>query len=363
MIATLTGMGGVLCAFLLALLVRKQKHVLGDAWLGVWLGLYLAYFISFGCMQADLGPIWLTVLALVGQGAIALLSPVQFLHAWTFTAGPMRRGLTFTGPAVLLALVAVALPAFFPLKVESGALVADVPAWFMLAPPLALLLTLAYPLAALARLGAHQARLKQKLSNLHTSGLAWTRAWAWSTVVLIVVQAAVYLISLTGLLTVPLHIALLVCAQVAQVAFVGWQGVLQTQVFRLDDADEFSAPDQRDLAAARADFALLEQIVAREEPHVDGVLTAAGLADRIGWARFRLTRALQLGGQTNFHDFINLARVETVKRLAAEPRNSQVTLLALALDAGFGSKSAFYVAFQGAEGMTPARWRASRAGS
>lgn len=361
MIATLTGVGGVLCALLLAMVVRKPKRVLGDAWLAVWLGLYLAYFATFAAMQTTLSATTLTVLALVGQSAVAMLSPAQFIHTWTFTAGSARKGLLFTLPVLLLILATLCLPLFFRLRVESGALIADAPPWFALAPPLALLLTLAYPVAALARLRSHRTRLKQRLSNLHASGLAWTRAWAWSTVALLLVQAGVFLVSLTGLLTVPLHIALLICAQVAQVAYVGWRGISQTQVFLLDPADEFTAPGQSDLTEARADFAALRHFVATEEPHVDGALTAGDLADRIGWARFRLTRALQLGGETNFHDFMNRARVETVKRLAAEPRHARATLLSLALDAGFGSKSAFYVAFQAAEGISPARWRAAQA--
>lgn len=361
MIATLTGMGGTLCALLLAMLLRKPKRVLGDDWLAVWLGLHLAYFITFAAMQTALSTTTLTVLALVGQSAVALLSPAQFLHTWTFTAGPARKGLLFTGPALLLILATLSLPLFFQLRIESGALIVDAPPWLALAPPLALLVTMGYPVAALARLRTYRMRLKQRLSDLHTSGLAWTRVWAWSTIALLVVQAGVFLVSLTGLLAVPFHVALLICAQVAQVAYVGWHGISQTQVFLLDNADEFTAPDQNDLAEARADFDALRDFVATEEPHVEGALTAGDLADRIGWARFRLTRALQLGGETNFHDFMNRARVETVKRLAAEPRYARVNLLSLALDAGFGSKSAFYVAFQAAEGMSPARWRATQA--
>ena len=357
MIATLTGMGAVLCAFLLALLSRKPKHVLGDLWLAAWLLIFFGYFLTFAAMQVVSNATALAVLALVGQCAVALLAPAQFLHAWTFTTGSQRQGLAYAAPALAVIVVTVSLFLLFPFRVESGAILADAPRWFALVPPVALLLTLAYPIAALARLRAYRMRLKQRLSNLQSSGLAWTRIWAWSTIALLIVQAAVFLVSLTGLLTTPLHVGLLISAQVAQVAYVGWRGTTQTQVFLLDGGDD-EAPDKGDLAAARADFATLREFVAEHEPHVEGGLTAADLADRIGWARFRLTRALQLGGETNFHDFMNRARVETLKRLASDPRNARVTLLSLALDAGFGSKSAFYSAFQASEGVSPARWRA-----
>lgn len=360
MIAVLAGMGGVLCAFLLALLLRKPKRVLGDEWLACWLGLYLVYFGAFAAVQMARDSIFLTVLALVAQSAVALLAPAQFLHTLTFTAAPTRHALLIAAPALFLVVITLSLPLISGLRIEQGALIVNVSPWFALAPLAALLATLAYPLAALARLRTYRTRLKQRVSNLHAAGLAWTRIWAWSTIAILIAQASVFVVSLTGALTIPLHLALLIFTQVLQVGYVGWRGIAQTQVFVADNADEFAATDQSDLAQARADFALLGQFVIQHEPHVDGALTAADLADRLGWARFRLTRALQLGGQTNFHDFLNNARVETVKRLALEPRYARASLLSLALDAGFGSKSAFYTAFQAAEGVSPARWRAAQ---
>lgn len=357
MIAVLTGMGAVLCGFLLALLMRKPKRIIGDIWLAGWLAIFLSYFLTFAAMQAVSNAALLTVLALAGQCAAALLAPAQFLHAWTFTAGATRKGLLVAAPALAVIVLTILLPLLFPTTVESGAILADVPRWFALVPPLALLLTLAYPIAALSRLHTHRRRLKQRLSNLHSSGLAWTRIWAWSTIALLVIQAGVFLFSLTGRLATPFHVALLIGAQVAQVAYVGWRGTSQTQVFLLEGGED-DAPDKTDLAEAREDFAKLTGYVAANEPHIAGGLTAADLADRIGWARHRLTRALQLGGETNFHDFMNRARVVTVKRLASDPKNARVTLLSLAMDAGFGSKSAFYAAFQASEGVSPARWRA-----
>lgn len=360
MIATLTGMGGVLSAFLLALILNKPKRVLGDEWLAAWFGLYLASFGSFAVMQQAASASLLTPLALTGQIAAILLAPAQFLHTWMFTAGALRKGLLLVWPAVLLVLFTLTLPLHISFRVEAGAMIADVSPLYALGPIAALLVTMAYPLAAIARIRAHRARLKQRVSNLHITGLAWMQAWAWSTVILLVLQAVVFLVSLSSWLAIPLHVALLICGQVLQVAYVGWRGISQTQVFLAGDADEFSSPSQLDLAEARTDFAALCRLMSTEEPHVDGTLTAGDLADRIGWARFRLTRALQLGGETNFHDFMNRARIESIKRLALEPRHASTTLLSLALDAGFGSKSAFYTAFRAAEGMSPARWRAAQ---
>jgi AraC-like DNA-binding protein len=98
-------------------------------------------------------------------------------------------------------------------------------------------------------------------------------------------------------------------------------------------------------------------LLAEEKPHLKPDLTAQELADQLGWGPDRLTKALRHGGGTSFFDAINRARVNEVQALAAESRNARMSLLALAHDAGFGSKSAFYEAFQRHSGCSPAAWR------
>lgn len=361
MIALLTGVGAALCVFLLALMASKQKHTLGDGWLCAWLGLYLGFFACLAATQILAAPGAALLAALLGQCAAAALAPAQFLHAWALTGGAARAGFGRAAWALLLIGAIVALPLAAPIELRAGAIVVDgVAPWLLAAPPIAMLAMMAYPIMALRRLHVYRARLKQRLSNLYRAGLDWTRAWAYSTLALLAAQAGVYFVSLTGALSVPLHVSLLICAQATQIAYVGWRGLAHTHVFAAEPADEAAgAPGKAELEAARADSAQLSVFMAARQPHLDSELTAAALADQIGWAPDRLTRALRFGAGANFHDFVNRARVETVKQLAREPRHARTTLLSLALDAGFGSKSAFYAAFRAAEGMTPARWRAA----
>lgn len=362
MIAILIGMGGSLCLLLLALTLSKAKRALGDVWIAAWFALYLIYFACMGAAQLLDAPTLLLPLALIGQCAATLLAPAQFLHTWSATAAPMREGLARAAWALVLIGALIALALSMPLSVRSGAIVADVSPWLLAAPLMAMLATAAYPIMALRRLHAHRAQLKQRLSNLQNTGLAWTRTWALSTIALLIAQALTYVVSLSGAMSVPLHVAVLICAQTAQIAYVGWRGLAHGGIFRVDPGEDASAaPGQADLAAARADFATLQAFAAEHQPHTEPDLSAQALADQLGWAPFRLTQALRLGGASNFHDFVNLARVETVKRLMLDAKLARRGLLSLALDAGFGSKSAFYEAFRAAEGMTPARWRAERA--
>jgi AraC-like DNA-binding protein len=107
---------------------------------------------------------------------------------------------------------------------------------------------------------------------------------------------------------------------------------------------------------AREDHARVAALLAEEKLHLKPGLTAQMLSDRLGWAPERLTTAFREGG-TSFFDAINAARVQEVKRRANDPLTARLSLLVLAFDAGFGSKTAFYDAFQRYAGCTPAAWR------
>ncbi|MEM6376951.1 MAG: helix-turn-helix domain-containing protein [Bacteroidota bacterium] len=58
----------------------------------------------------------------------------------------------------------------------------------------------------------------------------------------------------------------------------------------------------------------------------------------------------------NFYDFVNAYRLEEFKRLVKDPQNKAFTLLALAYEAGFNSKSSFNRYFKKQVGQTPSAY-------
>ncbi|MGA0559309.1 helix-turn-helix domain-containing protein [Larkinella sp. VNQ87] len=59
----------------------------------------------------------------------------------------------------------------------------------------------------------------------------------------------------------------------------------------------------------------------------------------------------------NFYDFVNSYRVEECKALMLDPKYDRYTLLALAFEAGFNSKSTFHKAFKDSTGQSPGQYR------
>ncbi len=58
----------------------------------------------------------------------------------------------------------------------------------------------------------------------------------------------------------------------------------------------------------------------------------------------------------NFNEYINTYRLEAFKVKALDPANSHLTLLGLAYESGFNSKTVFNAFFKKMEGMTPRAW-------
>ena len=58
----------------------------------------------------------------------------------------------------------------------------------------------------------------------------------------------------------------------------------------------------------------------------------------------------------NFYHFVNYYRVEKVKESIAENKNQNLTLLAIAYDSGFNSKTTFNTIFKKFTGQTPTQY-------
>lgn len=102
----------------------------------------------------------------------------------------------------------------------------------------------------------------------------------------------------------------------------------------------------------------LRELMASEMPHRDEGLTIAALAARLGEQEYRLRRTINRGlGHRNFAQFLNAHRLAEVKAALADPAQREVSILTIALDAGFGSLGPFNRAFKESEGVTPSDYR------
>jgi AraC-like DNA-binding protein len=105
----------------------------------------------------------------------------------------------------------------------------------------------------------------------------------------------------------------------------------------------------------------LQELMTRGAAYRDAAIAIAPLAAKLGVTEKKL-RELINGrlGFRNFAGYVNAFRVEEVRRRLLDPRQDQVPILTLALEAGFGSIVAFNRAFKDQHGTTPSAYRAER---
>jgi AraC-like DNA-binding protein len=106
-----------------------------------------------------------------------------------------------------------------------------------------------------------------------------------------------------------------------------------------------------------ADYAVwknkIERVFEEEKLYLQPELTLSDLATRLRTNTSVLSAAINQNFDKNFNDFVNQYRVEEVKRQLKNPDNAHLSLLGIALECGFNSKSTFNRAFKKFTGQSP----------
>ncbi len=101
----------------------------------------------------------------------------------------------------------------------------------------------------------------------------------------------------------------------------------------------------------------LLQIMEADKPYLNSDLTLQELAGKLSISTHNLSEIINTRLNRNFYDFINGYRVEEVKRRLADQESEKYSLLAIAFDSGFNSKSAFNTIFKKLTNTTPSQYR------
>jgi AraC-like DNA-binding protein len=94
-----------------------------------------------------------------------------------------------------------------------------------------------------------------------------------------------------------------------------------------------------------------------DKPYMSGDITLQKLAEKVSIPANHLSQIINERIGQNFFDFINSYRVKEVQRLFADPSKKHYSLLAIAEEVGFNSKSTFNSAFKKYSNMTPSEFR------
>lgn len=209
-------------------------------------------------------------------------------------------------------------------------------------------------------------KIKTGFSNLDNKDLSWCKTLISGIGIIVLADC---LLSLYELIYPPVEIMwnpgmAIAITLVLFLAMLGYKGTMQSEIllprFLTNKDEEENRPDSDSLFSENEAEGLkhkLLEIMETEKPHLNESLTLGELARRINLTDKRLSDLLNRHLNTNFYDFVNEYRIETFKDKLIDPSFSNFTLLALAFEAGFKSKTSFNRVFKQKTGMSPSEYR------
>jgi AraC-like DNA-binding protein len=159
---------------------------------------------------------------------------------------------------------------------------------------------------------------------------------------------------------------------VGAVALVLIAGIIAVSLLRVGQHSLFPSLNDLPLPARQVSQAIddadqrllatLGHVMTSERAYRQEGLTIATLAGQVGVPEYKLRRLInQAMGFRNFNSFVNSYRIGEVKQALADPKQAEVPVLTIALDAGFSSLGPFNRAFKTDTGLTPSEFRRQQA--
>lgn len=359
--------GIIITCFLSVLLLTKRKKNLSDNLLFIWLlviNVHLGLFVLISSQQHLQFPYFLGL-----EIPIPLLhGPLLFLYTKSLTAPQSINRKSFLHFIPYLLALACFIPFFGKTPDEKIFIYNNQGAGYTTLLTIiffAIVLSgIGYSLLSLRAVLKHKKRIKDNYSYTEKLNLQWLLN-------LIIGLSVIWIVVLFG------EDKYIFIATVLYVLFIGYFGIKQVGIFsnqppvELGLASEMNEPAVRtaletdDIKYEKSSLSIgqlekihaeLKELMDNEKLFLTPELTLSMLAERLSVHPNTLSEVINRAEQTSFFDYVNSMRVEEFKKLVAKPENQNFTLLSIAYECGFNSKTSFNRNFKNSTGKSPSAY-------
>ncbi len=212
------------------------------------------------------------------------------------------------------------------------------------------LYSVSYVVAGLITIRRYRKKLEQQQSNTDGIALVWIDVMAYFQAIIWSVAVSQWLLSIT---TYKVWVIYLVVA--IWMTVMGYLALLQQNIKPLKTIEmPANVEDER---FPEVD-AKLTQLMEKEHLYLEPALSIAQLAKKSGYPEYLVSLVINQLHQQTFREYINELRVIAAKNLLKNPENKQ-TILDIAYDCGFTSKSTFNSAFKRIVHSTPSEFKSA----
>jgi len=151
------------------------------------------------------------------------------------------------------------------------------------------------------------------------------------------------------------------------IILIGYYGLKQNELFSYPEKESLVLEQKLEKysgsrlkeSEARLYLEKLNNYMATEKPYLNPDLNLPQLAKEVNIPSYYLSQIINENMGRNFFDFINRQRIVDVKSKITNPQYDNFSILGIAFESGFNSKSAFNRVFKNITGLTPSEYKKS----
>lgn len=361
--------GIVVALMCMALLLSKKKKSYSDYYLIVWLlvGLAnLAYYLfppflpeivqpfGFALPVLSMGMLYLYVISITFN--IPFRSGYLIRHSLFF----IGYSLLFTGISAFYSRIGFknSIPYFID---NNQNRMLDLLTFPMAAIPVI------YIILCFLALKKYQKMLPEYYSALEKINLNWLKYIIASLIILFIgVFCMIALGTRTDIIPVGKIFTMVAAVQSGYLLCIVFFSLRQSIIFNQQgtlDIDNVVINEKKTNAQDKNQSDIVSQKLLKfmetERPYLDEELNLQKLSLLMDISTHQLSQTINQGLSTNFYKFVNAYRIEEVKKKLTDPEFEKYSILGIAFESGFNSKSTFNKIFKEETGMTPSEFKKS----
>nr|WP_299337809.1 helix-turn-helix domain-containing protein [Allomuricauda sp.] len=225
--------------------------------------------------------------------------------------------------------------------------------------------SLFYISISFVKIRRHQKNTQDFSSNAEEIDLKWLEYIIIAILIITIAASVLSLLFYDSPLSPYLGLAML-----ATVYFIAYHLIKQKEIFPLNEKhredllsineEELEVIHKRKIISEEKLVELkskLNKHMNEEQPHLDNEINLASLSEQLGLTPHQLSYVINNGFDENFFQFINRYRVEKAKDLLSSSISDKYSILGIAFESGFSSKTSFNTTFKKITGQTPSEFK------
>jgi len=229
---------------------------------------------------------------------------------------------------------------------------------------------ISYCIAAYRKIIAYQKKLLLYTSNTDAVNLKWLQ----KVVICVLFIAAIWLLDNVFKLAKTYvffdHVASLL--YLGGIFFIAYFSLKQKQCFQLDKQQDIDiiVTETSNIEVSRKKLisetelqgikSSLIQLMEDKKPFLDPELSLFKLASLLDVSSHTLSYIINKGCNENFYQFINRYRIDEAKKMIHDPNMKHLSLIGIAFEVGFNSKTVFNTTFKKMTNQTPSEFKKSK---